>query len=151
MPKTRYDDFLEFAIKNEIEAASLYEKYAGECGSPAQRNLLTRLAAMERGHETVLKKIRDGSASSLLGQVTPVDLRVSDFLVETTLTSESTLEEVFIFAMKAEQKAFDLYNALAGLEEDTAAKGLFRSLANEELAHKHDLEGEFEKTFMKEN
>lgn len=151
MTKTRFEDFLEFAIKNEIEAALTYEKYAALCAFPAQKQLLERMAAMERNHEAALRKARESGTGLLPGKTMAADLHLSDFMVDNTLTSDSSIEEVLVFSIKAEQKAFDLYTALAKLEEDGPTKALLIKLAGEEKKHKFDLESQFEKGFMKEN
>jgi rubrerythrin len=151
MEETRFNDFLEFAIGNEIEAALLYEKYAGMAAFPAQKRLLEKMAVMERGHEAALKKVVAGNQSSLPSQPVPEDLHLADFLVDGPLSPDSSIEEVLIFSIKAEQKAFDLYSRLADLEEEPATKALLMKLAGEEKRHKFDLESQFEKGFMKEN
>ena len=151
MAKTRFEDFLDFAIRNEIEAARIYERSAAICIMAAQKQLLEKLATMERGHETILKQVRDGRSSSLLGQKAPRDLHLSDFLVETAISPDSPIEDVMVFSIKAEQKAYDLYSSLAKLEEDPETKALLLKLASEEKKHKFDLETQFEKGFMKEN
>jgi len=151
MAKTRFEDFLDFAILNESEAARLYETSAGVCNLPVQKQLLEKMAAMERGHEMALKKIREGGSSSLLGRKTGIDLTLAEFMVPVTLTPDSPLEDVLIFSIKAEQKAFELYHHLEELEEDPATKSLLQKLAGEEKKHKADLEALFEKKFMNEN
>lgn len=151
MPKTRFEDFLEFAIKNEIEAAGVYEKYAALCAFPAQKQLLERMSSMERNHEASLRKAKENGTGLLSGKTIPADLHLSDFLVDNTLSADSTIEDVLVFSIKAEQKAFELYSALAELEEDSSTKALLMKLAGEEKNHKFDLESQFEKRFMKEN
>ena len=151
MAKTRFEDFLEFAIKNEIEAAQVYEKYAAICAFPAQKQLLGKMAIMERNHEASLKKVREGGIGTLPGKTIPADLHLSDYLVESDLSHESSIEDVLVFSIKAEQKAFDLYTALAELEEEPLTKALLTKLAGEEKKHKFDLESQFEKGFLREN
>ena len=151
MNRTRLGDFLSFAIKNETEAAELYEKYVSLVKSAAQKELLQAMAAMERGHEGRLKALAAGENVALGFNDKAVDLHISDFQVDVTLKPESSLEDAMIFAMKAEQKAFELYQALAGLEEDPEVKALLMRLASEEKRHKYDLETRFEKRFQQEN
>jgi rubrerythrin len=147
---TRLEDFVAFAIEQEIKAAQLYEKYAAVVDSRTARQLLKEMAAMEREHEA---KLRDFLATgrmfiSKIGELT--DLHIGDYLVDASVNATSTVEEVFVFAMKAEQKAYDLYTKLALLEENGQLKRLFASLATEEKKHKFDLEKEYEKLFLRE-
>ena len=66
------------------------------------------------------------------------------------LVEDSSIEDVYVFAMKAEQKAYELYSELAGLELEEKAKAMFAALAAEEKKHKEGLEVEYEKECMRE-
>jgi rubrerythrin len=148
---THFEDFITFAIEQEVKAATLYEKYAGIVESRTARQLLGDMAAMERGHEAKLTEFKSNGRMliSKLGVI--ADLHIAEFLVDTVIGPTSTVEEVFVFAMKAEEKAATLYARLAALEESGVAKTLFSSLAGEEKKHKYDLEQEYERMFMIEN
>jgi rubrerythrin len=151
MRNSNYQEFLEFAIDNEKEAAALYEKYAGIVASAAQKKLLQEMAAMERAHEQKLKELaRSGMLNLLDGKSTP-DLHISDYLVEVEIKQNSPLEDVFVYAMKAEQKAHELYSMLAEKADDPAIQELFNRLANEEKKHKYSLESEYDKGILTEN
>jgi rubrerythrin len=151
MSSNRLSDFLAYAIKNEQEAAALYEKSMAIVKAPAQKQLLKAMSVMERNHEAALKRIAAGEQVELGFKDRSVDLRLSDYLVDLPLTPESDLEDVVIFAIKAEQKAFELYSALARLEEDPSTRRLLEQLASEEKKHKVDLELQFEKQFLNDN
>ncbi len=142
---------IEFAIQNEINAAELYEKYAGVVESEASSKVLSDMAKMERGHEARLKSFKATGESSMTDADTVVDLQISDYLVDIELTESSTLQDVFIYSMKAEEKAYELYTKLCSAEGACEPGDLFSVLANEEKRHKLDLESEYEKLFMKEN
>jgi len=147
---TRIEDIIKFAMGEEIKAAELYEKYAKIVKEPGAQRMLDDMALMERGHEQKLRKFEKTGADTLakIGEV--ADLQISDFLVEKELTEDSSIQDVFIFAMKAEQKAFELYTRLAELEVSTDTVRLFRELAEEERKHKLDLESEYEKEYMRD-
>jgi rubrerythrin len=106
---------------------------------------------MERQHESKLREFQKTGIAYISKRGEMEDLHVSDFLAESPITEKSAVEEVFIFAMKAEDKASRLYSRLADLELDEQVKKLFTSLACEEKKHKYDLETEYEKMFMREN
>lgn len=147
---TRIEEIIKFAIGEEIKAAELYEKNAKTVKEPGAQRMLEDMALMERGHEQKLRKFEETGADTLarIGEV--ADLQISDFLVEKVLTEDSSIQDVFIFAMKAEQKAFELYTRLAELEASTDTVRLFRELAEEERRHKLDLESEYEKEYMRD-
>ena len=150
-----FEDFIKFAIGEERAAAEMYEKYSEIVGAASSKELLKSMAAMERGHEAKLKKILEKGEgvenSSLPKPGTIIDMSISDFMVTPGITENSDVQDVFIFAMKAEEKAFNLYTKLSELDLDAETKGLLESLAAEEKKHKLDLESEYETAFMKEN
>jgi rubrerythrin len=151
MANSRFEDFLQFAIEQEREAARLYEQNAVQVQSRSARELLLQMAAMERAHQQLLEEVarRGTAAFPLLGEIS--DMQLAHFVVDFKLTPQSSLEEVFLFAIKAEQKAATLYARLAQLELDEDTRALFERLVREEQGHKNQLEAEFEQAFMSEN
>jgi len=148
---TRFYDFIQFAIELENDAAELYEKYSDIVTSPGTKAILKSMALMERGHEAKLKLLQETGESLLKNAEVVNDLHISDYLLEPILREDSDIQSVFIFAMKAEQKAYELYSKLATLETDYDTQQLFIALASEEKKHKFDLEKEYEKGLMNEN
>lgn len=147
---TRIEEIIKFAIGEEIKAAELYEKNAKKVKDTSAQRMLEEMALMEHGHEQKLRKFLETGADILVKIGEVADLQISDFLVEKELTDESSLQDVLIFAMKAEQKAFELYTRLAEMEVSTDTVRLFRELAEEEKRHKLDLETEYEKEYMRD-
>ncbi len=142
---------IDFAIENEIKAAELYEKYADIVELKTSSDLLSDMAKMERGHEAKLKEFKATGSSQMTEADTVPDLQISDYLVDTELTESSTLQDVFVYAIKAEEKAYQLYTKLCSAEGACEPGDLFSVLATEEKHHKLNLELEYEKLFMKEN
>lgn len=151
MAGSRFQDFIQLAIDQEVAARQLYEKYAAAIKPASSKKLLSEMALMERGHEKKLREFMKTGAAyfSKIGVID--DMHISDYLSQPQLTDSSSLQDVFVFAMKEEQRAHDLYTKLGGLETDSIVKGLFSALADEERKHKHDLETEYEEKFMKDN
>jgi rubrerythrin len=144
------ENVVQFAIEQEIKAAELYEKYAARIQDRGARKMLEEMALMERGHEKKLKMfLSSGKDLYSIKGVVP-DIHISDFLVEKPLHDESSIQDVFIVAMKAEGNACALYSRFAAMalhEEHTA---LFLQLAEEEKKHKYDLEQEYEREVLRE-
>ncbi|MFW5775425.1 MAG: ferritin-like domain-containing protein [Chitinivibrionales bacterium] len=151
MADNRFKDFISFAIEKEIEAASLYEKYAEIVQSRGTRKMLLELAEMERNHERRLREVAKGNWEEFGTPQPLMDLKIADYMVSAPLGQDSTVEDAMAFAMKAEQKAYALYTKLAELETDSNTRKLFADLASEELGHKHNLESEYEQMIMGEN
>jgi rubrerythrin len=149
--KSRFRDFLALAIQQEREATQLYERNAARTESRTGRALLESMAAMERQHEAKLEELQQTGSTRFPAEQDVPDLHIGDFLVEGVLTPESTLQDVYVFAIRAEQKAYDLYRRLAELEGTGTVHDLFLALAAEEKKHKHDLETEYESQFMTED
>lgn len=152
MDRNRYREIIEFAITKEQEAASLYEQYREVVTAAAGKKLLAEMAQMEREHERLLTDILERGDDHLTGKTESVgDLHLSDYLVDIELKKDSPIEDVFIFAMKAEQKAADLYGRLAELQSDSDARELFARLSKEEKKHKLDLESQYDEGIMRWN
>lgn len=147
----RYIDFVKFAIDREREAAELYEKSAVKVQARSSRVLLTAMAEMERGHEAKLVALLATGKADFAVPGTVDNLHLSEYLVKPVLTDSSSIQDVFSFAIKAEEKAHALYARLAALEGDGDTRALFNALASEEMQHKNDLESEYERQFMAEN
>jgi rubrerythrin len=151
MDNLRLRDFVDFAVQREIEAALFYERCAAQSGLAPQKALLSELAAMERGHEQRLGEFQKTGKVDSFARKMPPDLKLSDFMVAEEVSADSPLQDIFIYAMKKEQKAYELYEWLAALEaEDEATKAFFHELAAMEKGHKHDLEIEYEKGIIAE-
>lgn len=148
---TRFESVIDFAIDQEIKAAELYENFRKVIKSKTTKKLLDEMARMERVHEKKLREFKETGTAyiSKIGEVS--DLHISDYLVEKKITDSSPVEDIFIFAMKAEEKAYKLYKKLASLETEENVKRIFISLAAEEKNHKYDLETEYEKNYIKED
>jgi len=150
-----FSDFIEFAIKEEQRAADLYEKYSNIASARSTQEILKSMAAMERGHEAKLKKVLEKGitleVSTLSKPGSVEDMKLSDYMISPTLTENSDIQDVFIFAMKAEESAYELYSELASVHSNDEIKKIFDQLAAEEKKHKLDLESEYESIFMKEN
>ena len=150
MTENRFQDFIQFAIDNEIEAAQLYETNAAKVKSASAKAMLEDMAAMERGHEKKLTDFKQ-TGTAFFSKIGVIEnMHINDYMLAPELNEESSIQDVFVFAMKAEQKACELYTKLRSLETDAHTQKLFATLADEEKKHKHDLEAEYEKEFMQE-
>jgi rubrerythrin len=146
-----FADIVRFAIEQEQAAAELYERTAARSESRSARMLLEEMAGMERGHEARLKALMATGQATFPKPGEIKDLRIGDFLVAESLRADSPVDLVFVFAIKAEQKAHELYSRMADAVSDATTRELLDSLSEEELRHKHDLELQYEKGFMKDN
>ena len=144
------EDVLDFAIGKEQEAHDLYARVADMVRRPGLRQTFLELAEMELGHRRRLEGIK---ASGLGGfpDDTVENLKISDVLVDVEPEPDMTYQEALLFAMKAEQRAHDLYIGLAGVGHGPGLKETFKVLAKEELRHKLFFETEYDDVILEGN
>lgn len=144
------DAVLDFAIKREQEAFDLYHGLASETDDSQMKTLFTSFAKVEAGHKQKLEGIKEGSAYLPVRQ-TPVDLKISDYLVDVEPSPDMSFQDALVLAMKREQMTKALYTNLALMIDDALLAELFRQLAKEEATHKGRFEDLYEETFLSEN
>ncbi len=151
MSQDKLLEIVDFAIAEERKAYELYEKTAKKAGeNNPVTPLLLQMAKMERGHEAKLNSFKNGVVPSL-GTKEVEDLKIGDYLVDVEITEESSIQDVMIFSIKSEMKAYELYTNLSKLYEKPEEKALFENLAAEESGHKNDLEKAYDDYAYKEN
>ena len=145
-------DAIKIAIKEEINAYNLYMETSKKVSGAGTKKMLEELAEMEKGHRKLLEVVFEKQKSDVLGKNIPGhNPAIADFLVEVELTEHSSVQDVMIFAMKAEEKAYNFYTELKKQFSGTALENLFNSLAEEEKGHKTKLEQEYEDNILREN
>lgn len=146
------EEVLDFAIKNEQQAADFYDKLAANSKDSVMAKTFTQYAKEEKGHKSRLEKIKSGGAYSLKsGKV--LDLKIGDYLVtsKSSDANDLTYQDALILAMKREKAAYKLYMKLSDLTSDLELEIIFRDLAIEEAKHKLKFETEYDEVIMKDN
>ena len=145
-----FRDIISFAINREIEAARSYGELAAMATVPGMKKLLLELQADEENHRRILENLTEDQIKSI--ELSPVpDHRISDYIVEESLSSEMTFQDLLVFAAQKEKKAADLYGHLARMATTSEEKKIFEFLVGQEQAHKFKLESEYEKRILEEN
>jgi rubrerythrin len=143
---------LKVAIKAEIDAYNLYMKTKEKVVSSGTKAMLEELAQQEMGHRKILENVVEGGEFQKLGDKIPEQSRgIAEFLTVSDLKKNASPQDVIIFAMGEEEKAFNFYSALKNHFVGTDLEELFDRLAAEERGHKIKLEDEYETHFMTEN
>ena len=144
------DDILNFAIENEQEAIDLYTRLAGTAKRSAIRQVFEEFTQEERKHKTMLEGFKSERRSfKVAGEV--LDLKISDYIVEDSISNDAGYQTILVFAMKKEKAAFRLYTDLAGQTDDAQAQSLLLRLAQEEAKHKLYFEIEYDECILTEN
>ncbi|MFP3897311.1 MAG: ferritin-like domain-containing protein [Anaerolineales bacterium] len=148
------EQILQTAIQREIDAYNLYHSTAQKVERPEAKSILEELAGQEKGHRERLENLLEGEGFRTISraqQQKVVDLKITDYLVESPLDADADLQEVLIVAGKREKASRDLYTALGKVAEDEDTKGLFEFLATQEAQHKKRVETLYEKVVYQWN
>ena len=140
---------LDFAIKNEQEAADFYRELASRMERPEMKKAFEAFAREELGHKAKLEQVKAGKKLELSTEKV-LDLKFTDYLAEEKASSDMNYAKALVLAMQAEKKAFRLYSDLAGTTQDEDVRALFLGLAEEEAKHKLRFEIEYDDN-LKEN
>lgn len=144
------DDILDFAIEGEIKAYKFYTDLASKMDNPDMKKVFLDFAAEEQGHKKQLEDIKKGKTFNVSDKKV-ADLKIAEFTVDVEPTPNMDYQSALVLAMKKEKKAFQLYTTLANIIENTTAKQLFQSLAQQEAKHKLRFELEYDDVILKDN
>lgn len=141
-------DALTYAMDKEKKANELYLLFREKVKDDGARALLKNLADQEMGHWKMIREaLLTGTVEGIGATAKGRDLQVSDSMVEIDLTADSSPQDIMVFAMQMEKKAFDFYSVLLARYRATEMEALFDRLAREEMRHKEILEKEYETHF----
>jgi rubrerythrin len=135
------DQILEVAIQQEQAAYEMYQELAERAANEPARRAFLDFADEELGHKAKLEEIREGRLPQL----------VPEKVAAPQASEALDYQQALIVAMKAEQKAHDLYMGLAQAAEDESLADVLRGLAQEELKHKLRFESEYEEVVLEGN
>ena len=144
------EEIINFAIDKEREAIAFYEELGGKTEDPVLKDAILSMADEERKHEKLLMNLTPKKLQ-FVRETNQPDLKISDYVVETPFTKDSTYQDLLIIAMKREEKSHALYSDLEQRASDEATRKLFTLLKGEELKHKTRLEKEYEERVLWEN
>ncbi len=143
-------EIINFAVDKEREAIAFYEDLAGKVEDPVMKDTVLSMADEERKHEKLLMNLSPNKLQFVRDTTQP-DLKLSNYLVETPFSKDSTYQELLIIAMKREEQSLALYSDLEQRASDDATRKLFTLLKGEELKHKTHLEKEYEERVLRED
>lgn len=144
------EKIISFAVEREETAYKLYKQAAELSTSIASKKMFEEMAAEEEGHKAVFSKIDLEKAEGHHGVKIP-DMKISQYLVEVKFRKDMTYQEILTFAMKAEESAYQLYDAAADAITDPKLKNVLKVFADVERGHKAKLEQLYEEHVLREN
>jgi rubrerythrin len=143
------DEILEFALEREDAAYRLYLNAAKKTSNPSARKIFEELAEQEAGHKRVILKLDKEKIAGYTFVKVP-DMGISEYLVDIPYHESMSYQEILVFAMKNEEKAFRFYQEAGKMTDDPDLKQLLSMLANEEQKHKFRLESLYEEKVLTE-
>ena len=142
---------LDTATKKEIEAYEFYSLALKVVKDISAKELLKEFANIELKHRKILENFDLDKIDEQHHTIKhPHDLHISQYLIDTEITQDSTIQDVMVHAMKREQKAYEFYNDMAKIVTSVDVKNLFEELAAEELDHKVRIETDYDDVIYKE-
>ena len=148
MDEKKFDDMLQFAIDREIESVRFYTEGSQKMKYSGAKELFLDFAEQEKKHKQKLEDARKGKISLAHIQNIP-DLKISDYLVDSELTPESSYADILRIAMKREERSVKLYTDLKEKNTDKTLLNLFAYLLQEESKHKYALEKLYDDEVLK--
>jgi rubrerythrin len=139
------DEILKFAIDKENEAVEFYQSQAAKATKASLREIFESFAKEEKKHAALLSDIAGNKKKIDSYEFKKIpDLKISDYMVEKDYEEGMPMPEILKVAMKREEKAVKLYQALADQTDNADAKKLFLMLVQEESKHKLGLESMYD-------
>ncbi|GAB6908453.1 Rubrerythrin [Desulfosarcina cetonica] len=136
-----FEEILDFAIEREIQSVNFYQKLVDGEVFPASRNTLAEFVEEEKKHQHLLEDFKNGNRTVVEYKYEWIpDIKRSDYIVDMRYEPGMDFAEILRLAMKREEKALRLYNALATKTDNPDCIKLFKLLAQEEAKHKQTFE-----------
>ncbi len=142
-------DIIAKAIEKEIEARDIYLRAAGMAATPEVKDLFLWLAGEEKIHENKLRDLETGQLAGA-GDIKDTPSLV-DFLQDPPPAALDNMQNILIFAMKRERKAYLFYRDMTESVNDPSARDVLTWLAGEEKTHLEKIEKIYDEKIQPEN
>ena len=137
-----FDVLIEFAIEKEREAAAFYADLARQTSFSGVKESLLEMEKEEKKHEKMLKNLEDNKAMVEEYNFKWIpDMKRSDYMLEMKYEDGMNYTDILRIAMKREEKALKMYNALQKKTGNPEHIRVLKVLCQEEAKHKLFLEG----------
>jgi rubrerythrin len=148
MDESKFNEIIQFAIQRERESVDFYKRASQIAKFSGTKELFLDFAKQEEGHRKLLQDLDMDKIVQAKIQPIP-DLKISDYMIDTELKSDSSYAEILRVAMKREEQSVKLYTALKEPTTDPDLKKLFTFLVGEESKHKYKLEKIYDDEILK--
>ncbi|MDK9717158.1 MAG: ferritin family protein [Trichlorobacter sp.] len=142
-------EVVDFAIELEEGAYQRYKRAAELTESPAARKMFEELAQEEATHKEVFSKVDPDKIEEVNICKIP-EATIGKYLKDVPFRPEMGYQEILTFALKAEENAYQLYKAAAGMTEDPRLQKTLLTFAEVELGHRRKIEALYEEKVLTE-
>ncbi len=141
MENQKLADYIDIAIKREIEAFDFYRGLFDRVEDQSARYALEQLAAEEKKHREFLEAYRAGKLGGQALRLTEViDYKIAENLEKPDIKKSLESKDVYLVAAFREQNSYAFYAGLAAVHPEGSVKDMLLRMANEELRHKEKVE-----------
>ena len=148
MDEKHFKEMIRFAIGREVDSVHFYTEASASVNHSGTRELFQDFARQEEGHKKKLEGVLEGKVTLTKIEKIP-DLKISDYLVETTLKPDISYADMLRIAMKREERSVKFYTDLKNQNQDERLIRLFTFLIQEESKHKFHLEKIYDDEILK--
>ena len=142
MTNEEYKAIISNAIANEVEAYEFYKGVSEKSGDQNVKVMFSQFATEELGHQKLLQNLLEGKISAIHFNES-VDYKFSETVDKPALSLSMKPKEALALAMKNEEEAMQMYEALAAASDTPEQKKLFQDLALMEKGHKARMEDHY--------
>jgi rubrerythrin len=139
-----FDEVMDFAINEEMEAVKFYRMLADFVEKPEMAEVLSGLALQESEHKSKLEAVKAGRIT--LDEQVVGDLGIADHVKDVKPYAKMNYVDLLVIGMKKEEEARKLYTDLAIVAQNQEIRDIFLKLAKEEAEHKLRFELEYDLT-----
>jgi rubrerythrin len=141
MEDRKLSEYINIAIKREIEAFDFYRGLFDKVEDQSARYSLEQLAAEEKKHREFLEAYKAGQLGDQALRLTEViDYKIAEHLEKPDIEKSLESKDVYLVAAFREQNSYNFYVGLATVHPAGGVKDMLLRMANEELRHKEKVE-----------
>ncbi len=139
MNKAEFNEIMDYAINEEVSSYEFYTEAANEVKDSELKGIFLELADEELEHKKFLEEFKESNIETISLDES-VDYKIADTIDKPELSTSMNFQDAIALAIKKEEEAMEMYQALADSSVEEDKKALFIGLRNMEQLHKTRLE-----------
>ncbi|QQK08985.1 ferritin-like domain-containing protein [Miniphocaeibacter halophilus] len=139
MNRSEFNEIIDYAINEEVMSYEFYTDAANKIKDETLKETFTDLAKEELEHKKFLEDFKESHCETIDLEES-IDYKIADTIDKPELTTDMNFQDAIALAIKREEEAMDMYQALADAATENDKKSVFVGLRNMEQMHKTRLE-----------